>query len=140
VRCQISGTALHRTLALSRARRCDERSLCDERSREGEERRAAALAQKESSRALRPDERFATEGIGRPERATTSSEGRRLVPTHNVGARGTRSADGPFAAEAATRGVDGSAAAIGVTRSPGRAREAGCFCRNRATHSTRPDC
>ena len=34
---------------------------------------------------------------------TTSSEERRLVPTHNVGAGGTRSAGGPFAAEAATR-------------------------------------
>ena len=47
--------------------------------------------------------RVATEGIGRPERATTSSEERRLVPTHNVGAGGTRAAGGPFAGEAATR-------------------------------------
>ena len=45
---------------------------------------------------------LATHAIAGRERATTSAEDQRLVPAHNGGARSSGSADGSFAAEAAT--------------------------------------
>ena len=47
-------------------------------------------------------DRNAADAIARPQRATTSSESRRLVPAHNGGGHGARSAGGRFAAAAAT--------------------------------------